>query len=97
MKSFLKWIGNERKSDKKGLLIGFVTKRDVYELGRKVESYDELIKSLRSIIALQGLTNRQREVAFHMSRKIAIDAIRQAEELQVNVNRILKEEEGGKQ
>jgi hypothetical protein len=93
MKSFLKWIGNERKSDKKGLLLGFVTKRDVYELGRKVESYDELIKSLRSIIELQGLTNRQREVAFHMARKIAIDAIRQAEELEVKVSDLLKKQE----
>lgn len=93
MKSFLKWIGNERKSDKKGLLVGVVTKRDVYELGRKVESYDELIKSLRSIIELQGLTNRQREVAFHMARKIAIDAIRQAEELEVKVSDLLKKQE----
>lgn len=96
MKSFLKWIGNQRKSDKKGLLLGFVTKRDVYELGRKVESYDELIKSLRSIIELQGLTNRQREVAFHMARKIAIDAICQAEELEVKVSDLLKKQEGQK-
>ena len=93
MKKFLRWFGNNRKSDKKGLLVGVVTKRDVYEISRRVQSYDELIKSLRQIIALQGLTNRQREVAFHMARKIAIDAIRQAEELEVKISDLLKKQE----
>jgi hypothetical protein len=90
---FLKWFGNSRKAKNKGLVIGVVSVGDILQIARMVQSQPELIKALRQIVGLKGLTNREREVAFHMARKIAIDAILQAEELEAKVENILKSQE----